>query len=200
VPDTTPSATRWLSLHEASTRLDVHPSTLRDWADKGRIRTFRTPGGHRRFQEDDVTALAAHGAPEMALFVSATVGQARLAASAGRLASEAWYSRFDETAKARQRELGMDLVRVLSAYLADPEKGWTEQIGDLGRRYSGLVRDVGLSTGEALRAFHLFEGVVRASVGQLSAAQVGSELEQPVAWFLNEVRVSMVESLHEAGA
>ena len=192
-----PSATRWLSLQEASARLDVHPGTLREWADKGKLRTFRTPGGHRRFNEDDVNALAAHVAPETSLFVSATVGQARLAASAGRLASEAWYSRFDEAAKARQRELGMDLVHVLSTYLADSDKGWTAEIKDLGERYAGLARDVGLSVGEALRAFHLFEGVVRSSVGQLAAAQVAGEIERPVAWFLNEVRVSMVESLHE---
>ena len=46
----------WLSLDEAAKRLSVHPATLREWADKGQIRTFRTPGGHRRFSEADVAA------------------------------------------------------------------------------------------------------------------------------------------------
>jgi excisionase family DNA binding protein len=198
VPETTPSATRWLTLHEASTRLDIHPATLRDWADRGRVRTYRTPGGHRRFAEEDVNALAARSAPELDLFMSATVGQARLAASAGRLASEPWYSRFDEAAKVRQRELGMDLVRVLIGYLGDTEKGWTEEVHELGERYAKLAGDVGLSLGESLRAFHIFEGVVRSSVEQLSAAQAGgAQLERPVSWFLNEVRIAMAESLNQ---
>src|SRR5207249_7961743 len=54
----------WLSMQEASERLHVHADTLRQWADRGRIRTFRTPGGHRRFQAADVEALAAHSSPE----------------------------------------------------------------------------------------------------------------------------------------
>jgi len=201
VPDTSPTATHWLTLQEAAARLDIHPATLRDWADRGRVRTFRTPGGHRRFAEEDVNALAAKPAPELELFRSATVGQARLAASAGRLASEPWYSRFDEAAKVRQRELGMDLVRVLIGYLGDTEKGWNDEIRELGERYAKLASDVGLSLGEALRAFHIFEGVVRSSVEQLSAAQAGGiQLERPVSWFLNEVRVAMVESRNQTQA
>lgn len=201
MPESPTSATRWLTLHEAAARLDIHPTTLREWADRGRLRTFRTPGGHRRFAEEDVNGLAGKSAPGLDLFLSATVGQARLAASAGRLASETWYSRFDEQAKVRQRELGMDLVRVLTGYLGDPEKGWQAEIGELGERYAGLAGDVGLSLGESLRAFHIFEGVVRSSVEQLTAAQAGgAQMERPVSWFLNEVRVAMVESLNEARA
>ncbi|HEY8840462.1 MAG TPA: MerR family DNA-binding transcriptional regulator, partial [Candidatus Dormibacteraeota bacterium] len=40
-------AASWLSITEASKRLNIHPATLRDWSDRGKIRTFRTPGGHR---------------------------------------------------------------------------------------------------------------------------------------------------------
>ena len=54
---------------------------------------------------------------------------------------------------------------------------------------------VGLSSGDALRAFHVFEEIVRASVSELGAAKVGRlDLEENVGWFLNEVRVAMVES------
>jgi len=58
-----------LSLQEASERLHVHADTLRQWADRGRIRTFRTPGGHRRFQAADVEALAAHSSTELGLLL-----------------------------------------------------------------------------------------------------------------------------------
>ena len=38
--------------------LDVSDTTLRQWADSGYIRVYRTPGGHRRFLKDDVEAFA----------------------------------------------------------------------------------------------------------------------------------------------
>jgi excisionase family DNA binding protein len=191
----------WLSLTEASKRLNVHPATLREWADKGRIRTFRTPGGHRRFSQEDVVALATESAPELALFMSALVGQARLATSDGKLATESWYSRFDDAAKERQRELGHDLMRLLVAYLGDTGREWQSEVGVLGARYARLAHDVDLSLGDAMRAFHLFEGLVHSSMKQLSAVQAGgsADLERHVGWFLNEVRVAMVESFAGVG-
>src|SRR6266480_6033843 len=112
----------WLSLDEAAKRLSVHPATLREWADKGQIRTFRTPGGHRRFSEADVARLGAHAKPDLSLLMHATVGHARIATSDGRLATESWYARFDEVAKVRQRELGMDLVQFLVSFLANSQR------------------------------------------------------------------------------
>lgn len=35
---------------------NVHPSTVIDWADTGKIPSFRTPGGQRRFWPEDVEA------------------------------------------------------------------------------------------------------------------------------------------------
>jgi excisionase family DNA binding protein len=200
VPGSAPAAASWLSLNEASKRLNVHPATLREWADRGRIRTFRTPGGHRRFSGEDVDALASEAAPELALFMSALVGQARLATTAGQLATEAWYSRFDDAAKERQRELGHDLMRLLVTYLGDTEKDWGSDLRVLGDRYARLAHDAGLPLGDAMRAFHLFEGLVRSSMKQMSAVQVGgsADFERHVGWFLNEVRVAMVESFMEA--
>ncbi len=50
-------AEKWLSLGEASKALGVNQATLRLWADRGQVRSFRTPGGHRRFSADDVFAI-----------------------------------------------------------------------------------------------------------------------------------------------
>jgi excisionase family DNA binding protein len=179
----------WLSLQEASERLHVHADTLRQWADRGRIRSFRTPGGHRRFQAADVEAMAEQSAPELGLLLYSSVGRARMAASAGRLASEPWYASFDEAAKEKQRELGHDLMRLLVEYAAAPDKNDLAAIHDLGSRYAVMARSVQLSLGDAMRAFHLFETVVRSGVDQLSLAQADE-----VGWFLNEVRIAMVES------
>src|SRR5215831_7199687 len=179
----------WLSLQEASERLHVHADTLRQWADRGRIRSYRTPGGHRRFQAADVDALAEQSAPELGLLLYSSVGRARMAASAGQLASEPWYASFDEAAKEKQRELGHDLMRLLVEYAAAPDNKDLSAIHELGSRYAAMAQSVGLSMGDAMRAFHLFESVVRSGVDQLSLAQADE-----VGWFLNEVRIAMVES------
>ena len=58
-------AEQWMSLGEAASRLGVDEATLRHWADTGRVKTFRTPGGHRRFREGDVQALLQQEAPRV---------------------------------------------------------------------------------------------------------------------------------------
>ena len=190
----------WLSLEEAARRLNVHPSTLRDWADKGRVRVYRTPGGHRRFSENDIKSIGTPPTPDLSLLMHATVGHTRIATSNGRLATESWYANFDEAAKVRQRDLGMDLVQLLVAFLTDSGRDWSAEIKELGHRYALLARDARLSLGDAMRAFHLFEGIVRTSVNEMTAARIArGDLEQSVGWFLNEVRVSMVESLSKEG-
>ncbi|RME06439.1 MAG: helix-turn-helix domain-containing protein, partial [Anaerolineae bacterium] len=45
---------QWLSLSEAAKILGVHPGTVRNWADQGKIPVHRTPGGHRRFLRQEV--------------------------------------------------------------------------------------------------------------------------------------------------
>lgn len=48
----------WLTLAEAADALGVAQSTLREWDNNGVFdRTWRTPGGHRRFSRSEVEAL-----------------------------------------------------------------------------------------------------------------------------------------------
>lgn len=47
----------WVTLTEACRMLGVSPSTVRRWADSGMVRTFVTPGGHRRFSRAGLEAL-----------------------------------------------------------------------------------------------------------------------------------------------
>ncbi len=62
-----PTGHDWLPLGPASRALGVGPDTLRRWADTGRIASYTTPGGHRRFSRRalaEVTGVAdPHAAP-----------------------------------------------------------------------------------------------------------------------------------------
>jgi len=45
---------RWMTIGEASQFLGVSPSTLRAWAQSGKLRAYRTVGNHRRFKTEDM--------------------------------------------------------------------------------------------------------------------------------------------------
>jgi glutamyl-tRNA reductase len=57
--NTTQSPVReeWLTLHDACSLVGVSPTTLRRWSDNGDVRTFTTPGGHRRFARSAILDL-----------------------------------------------------------------------------------------------------------------------------------------------
>lgn len=48
-----------LSPGEVAERFAVNPKTVSRWATAGRLPSFRTLGGHRRFYEDEVEAAMA---------------------------------------------------------------------------------------------------------------------------------------------
>ena len=49
-------AARPLTISEVADTFGVSVQAVRDWADKDLLRSFKTPGGHRRFRREDVEA------------------------------------------------------------------------------------------------------------------------------------------------
>ena len=58
----TPETPRLLKPAEAAGLLGVHPRTVGNWARAGKIACQRTLGGHRRYPEPDIRALALRAA------------------------------------------------------------------------------------------------------------------------------------------
>jgi excisionase family DNA binding protein len=55
---------RLLTSHEVATLVQVSPSSVLKWIDQGKLRAFRTPGGHRRVASDELLGfLRAHHLP-----------------------------------------------------------------------------------------------------------------------------------------
>ena len=58
-PEPTSRNAPWLRVRQAAQVLGVSASTLRRWADAGKVASRRSPGGQRLFSRDDLLALAA---------------------------------------------------------------------------------------------------------------------------------------------
>jgi excisionase family DNA binding protein len=198
-----PSNVKWLSLQEASNMLGVHPSTLRQWADSGKIPTVRTPGGHRRFAESAVRGLLE---PEplqpsgVQLLVQSALGRTRLEVSGGKLSEQSWYQHFDETDKAEHRELGRQLLSMVMRYLTQPSdrEAILQEARALGRSYGEHSLANKLSLTEAVRAFLYFhdfltDGVIRMSdtMGQKVKIDLISAYQQ-INVFIDEVMLAML--------
>ncbi|MGC8878692.1 MAG: MerR family transcriptional regulator [Anaerolineae bacterium] len=204
----TPSV-KWLSLQDASRMLGVHPSTLRQWADAGKIHTVRTPGGHRRFAETDVRALLEPEPLEPAgiqLLVQSALGRARLEVSGGKISEQSWYKRFDETDKAEHRELGRKLLSLVMQYLAQPgdRQSILDEARSLGRAYGerSVLRNLRIT--ESVSAFLYFQDFLMDGVRQM-AKTVGQSANidlvaayQQIGQFTNEVLLAMLEVYEKA--
>ena len=53
----------WMTLGQAAKFLGVAQSTIRKWSDNGRIPTFYTPGGHRRYRRGDLETFLSRSGP-----------------------------------------------------------------------------------------------------------------------------------------
>jgi excisionase family DNA binding protein len=53
----------WMTLGAAAEYLGVAQSTIRKWSDLGRVPTFYTPGGHRRYRRGDLDAFLERSGP-----------------------------------------------------------------------------------------------------------------------------------------
>lgn len=112
----------WVSLTAARQLLGVSPSTVRRWADTGLVRTFVTPGGHRRFSRAGLLALLPakpSGRPSLG-DLGETPG--RMARGYRRASSEdpariPWIAELDEAQRERFRGYGRGVVSALMGAL-----------------------------------------------------------------------------------
>ena len=149
----------WLGLGEASRALGVNESTLRRWADSGLVRTFRTPGGHRRFAVADLNRIVAaaekKGAPH---FDGEAVEHIRQLLDRDADVTLAWMHRMASPARATLGELGRETVTLAEHYLA-PDAARTDleaQAATIGQRYGSVLHEAGVALPNAVAAFAYF--------------------------------------------
>lgn len=160
--DPQPATTRWITLGQACKLLGVNESTLRRWADAGHVRSFRTPGGHRRFSEDDLHALVSgQGAPGHQPYTSLgqlALSRIRRRLHRGRSHAAPWYSGLREEERERLRALGRRLVELVSEYLTKGARRarLLEEARNIGHEYGRELSRDNLSLRDAVEGFTFF--------------------------------------------
>lgn len=207
--DKSDSGTSWLTLSAAAKRLNVHPTTLRRWADEGQIAFMLTPGGHRRFAASDVSALAERRhsirgfGPVERIWAEQALQRTREVLMEAR--NDGWLQKYDGEARDRHRQLGQQLMTLTREYLtADDEEEWlVARARDIGKRYGNYARALGLPVTEALQASMFFRDALVTTAVQLSEnvrippRSQGLLLER-INTILNTVQLGVVEA-YEAG-
>ncbi len=140
--------------------LGVNESTLRHWADSGRLRTFRTPGGHRRFSAQDIEGFIGESAatvvPESAL------SRMRRRLNRRRTGAPQIGGNFDEAARGRLRVLGRRMVALASDWAAGarPRPELSEEARYLGGEYGRELAAGGVGPRDAVAAFIFFRNTL----------------------------------------
>ena len=173
-----PDQSRWLSLGNACRLLEVSDATLRQWADNGHLRVYRTPGGHRRFLRDDVMALTDAGPPPRN-----SVGEDALEGSALRrirrrlqqvnAARQPWYQSVEEDGRVRMRLFGRRLLSILAQN--GPRRRRQDTLAEsllLGQQYGSEMADRGVLLKDTLEAFIFFRTMVLDSANPRSWGRI----------------------------
>jgi excisionase family DNA binding protein len=162
---------QWLSLHEAAELLGVHSSTARIWSDKGLLPVYRTRGGHRRFKRSEVLLWAESSRGKQVIdplsVVQAAVHNIRLQISEGRLQSEVWYQKLDESARNQYRQSAHTLFQGLVNYLLSGGEDGAAEARSIGYEYASRAHRFGLNMVDAARAFLFFRNMLLESVIQV---------------------------------
>lgn len=198
----------WVTLAEASRALGVNESTLRRWADAGQVRTFRTPGGHRRFSKADLSSLTTVRPvpPES----RGTLGELAVTRIRRRMQrpspqTDTWYATLSDEERLRLRSLGRRLVALISEYFARRARRprLTDEARAIGQEYGQELRRSGTSLRNALAAFMFFRHALDDTARQL-ALKSGLSIDETIdglehiANLADEVLLAIAEAYESA--
>ncbi len=198
----------WVSLRRAAEILGVHPATVRNWADKGDLRSRRTPGGHRRFLMAELTHYARAQEElqpvEVQIILQNALGRARMQVGDGRLDDAPWYGAMSEATRAALRHAGRRVLEELRQYLSEdaPDSGLSAAIR-LGKEYAEQLTIDGLTLPQAVRGFFYFSDFVIDSIltwSELAQPRSTSDwatLVRQVNTFTNTMLLSIIEYYEE---
>jgi len=195
---------QWMTLKDASRFLGVHFTTVRAWADRGELRVFRTPGGHRRFSVADLRRFLEERAGQAALadtdgLVNVAVSRVRQEMRKISEGDVRWRDGMDEGGNDLRRQRGRQLFSLAIAFVLKPNQ--RERIlregRELGQAYGcdAATNGVGLrDTGKAVQFFRSqLTQVLRSSENPRMMDADDVRVRQMIDLFLDEVLYAVLE-------
>ena len=213
----TPASTDdpWLALGAASRLVGVGPDTLRRWADSGKVESYTTPGGHRRFLRSSLEAMV--NAPRRHRY-----GVARLAGSAGTISgeihrrmqrggpgSQPWRARLTADQRDEFRRWGQRTFQLVLEYVAARRRSERDlllaEAEQMGALYGAEASRAGLSLAEAIEAFLFYRSPVLEAIGAHLRRRAADVTDVTAAYreataAVDSVLVALVSSHREGGA
>jgi len=195
---------QWLTLGEASDFLGIHFTTLRNWSDKGEIRVFRTPGGHRRFSLADLRRFLEQRVSNAVTtdvdeLVDEAVVRVRQEIERTSAAEQPWRYALDENAQAVRRQRGRELFALAISFVVKPQRR-AELLADgkrLGAEYGCEAAQNGISLVETGRAVQFFRHQLVQSMQHGDSADTPDaddmRIQRLVNEFLDEVLYAVLD-------
>ena len=151
----------WLLLGEAAKQLNVHPTTLRRWADDGEIPVMLTPGGHRRFALSDLKQFAEqrHGLRPASGVEQVWADQALTAARNEIVAhqNDHWMAALDDESRAQNRKMGRQLMALILQFISNGgDDDLLREARKIGEQYGHHCRKMDMGLTDALQASIFF--------------------------------------------
>lgn len=168
-----------------------------------------TPGGHRRFNRQD---LASMGTTRRRLTdlgdIGDDLGERALSHTRHEITvrrDAAWMQAFDDTERAEKRQSGKRLLGLMLRYVS-AERGaeqYLEQAVEIGREYGSEARSSGIPLRSALEAAMFFRDTILESTLEVPKnvhmnPDMNVELVGRINHLLNAIQLAIVESYEEA--
>ena len=175
-------SSRWMSLGAVSRMLGITDTTLRQWADQGRLPVYRTPGRHRRFLREDVEALMREttvttfpSQSHNSDFEGMALRRIRRKLSQVDPSRQLWMGSFQAEGRDRMRLFGRRLLSLLlqSGLSGRRRKGETlTETHMLGHEYGSEMAARGVPLTDSVQAFLVFRQAVVEAVHPEQLGQV----------------------------
>ena len=165
-----------ISLSGAAAIAGVSVSTLRRWADEGRLPSFRTPGGHRRFRVADVQralAPAPVATTDVEVLGSLATARIRRQLATPRARELDWLADIDEQARDRLQLLGRHLLATVEEYLARrrPRAAVLAEARQFGLLYGRELTSARFTYRQGIEAFTFFRRSLEEAARRYAAQQ-----------------------------